>query len=298
MKLRRLLLLPLLVLSFNIASCAEVDQQYRVRGEWSGKSTKVPSIKSTTAYNDSRVVPDGMLYLYLKDPNGYILNKNQIASKYVPGARISFEVLYSGNTKFLMYVNGDLYKASGVLVEHADGKTYWEFSFQMPTKDTTVEFRKTASQVRSDLMRVDYGNYAREQATLLFGTMVLPFSPEDYNIERFVAGDYVTIVYDGEWTEYTTYPSTLARDKITIQDVGVVHGDVYLFQIQSNGEYGKRVAQIDGYRTLDTKQMEYCINKDKSFATLSSLPINTIMYGVTQHDSFEVLGFYRYNPFE
>lgn len=148
-------------------------------------------------------------------------------------------------------------------------------------------------------INVDYGQYERGKATLLFGDSIIPFDYKDYGIDYLAAGDYVEVSYKGELRILETYPSTVALDG-EIVDVNVRHGRIFEFEVADNPGGGKSLRILDSsiapgkYLTTD------CINRDGTFDQATNLPTGTRIYGINpaSYDSLSILAFYSYNPSE
>ena len=285
MKANKLLLTPVLMMSFVISACNGTNNT----------SCNCQCDKSID-YNDTRVAPDGMFYLNLIDEENYVINKNEISDKYVPNSEIYFYVNIIPDTHLFLYRNG-MFSTTPVVVEH-NGQNVWQYRFYMPEHNATVEFKKSSLDSVTRNIKADYGQHSPDRVSLLFGDMKIPDLSGIYS-GKIIAGDYVTIIYDGLWMEFMTYPSKLDMGNITLKDVVVTHGTIFNFEVLPvpGGDGDKDIVQMDG-TDAGSFLTEYCINQDGTFAKLDTYPAGTKLYGINpvNYDSKNIVAFYSYDP--
>lgn len=77
----------------------------------------------------------------------------------------------------------------------------------VPSSSETVSTKPTPKKAAFTL-HYDYGNYRKDQITLLYDDCIPFFSLKDYGEDDCLAGDIVHIEYTGSFVMRSTYPST------------------------------------------------------------------------------------------
>ncbi|MGI6713746.1 MAG: hypothetical protein ACOX3K_01640 [Bacilli bacterium] len=147
------------------------------------------------------------------------------------------------------------------------------------------------------VINADYGFHIEDKVTLLLDTTLIFFNPLDYDVDGFIAGDYVTIKYFGEWNLQETYPSTIDISKLELYNVSVSRGELYEFEVISNGE--GNILKVLNDETVGEFLTSHVINENGSFQNYATYPIGTKIYGINPAhlETKDIFAFYSYVPF-
>lgn len=175
------------------------------------------------------------------------------------------------------------------------------FSISSCQEKLTSSNSQSSSEIEtkqvSMYVRVDYGLHVENQATLLLDYSLFFFNPTEYGIDYFVAGDYVTIDYTGEFRVLETYPGQVETDDLQLQNVAVERGDLYEFEVIA-GDNGENTLKVLNDAVAGEYLTEYVINEDGSFAKYSTYEVGTKIYGINpKYNENKILAFYKYRPF-
>lgn len=151
--------------------------------------------------------------------------------------------------------------------------------------------------VHSRTIDVNYGRIQPDKALHLLDGSIIPFALADYNADYLVAGDLVSITYEGLVIATSQLPSNLIGK---ILDVEVKHTTIFAFEVAENPGGGTSLRPIDG-QTCGSYETRYCITEDGTYLEdILNNPIGTKIYGVCNYgdETKKMIAFYNFNPIE
>ncbi len=118
----------------------------------------------------------------------------------------------------------------------------------------------------------DYGNYRKDKVTLLLSGSLPFFDFGTYGLSALVAGDELTVYYEGEFFIEETYPSQVQIDGNIVK----VEKSNYTYIIQNCYKKGDGIESQFGVGFINLPK--YVINRDESFTALSALADGTEIF--------------------
>lgn len=121
-------------------------------------------------------------------------------------------------------------------------------------------------------VRCDYGQYKKDELTILLNDSNLFFNPDEYFID-LIAGDVIKVGYTGEMYLQETYPSTVVIQDGEVKSVVKIAAQVVELEYTKDGLFAK------SGRPLAKEQPQYVISSDNSYQSLSNTYENKTLYG-------------------
>lgn len=148
--------------------------------------------------------------------------------------------------------------------------------------------------------RYDYGFHVQNTPTLLLNDSVFLFDPADYSLSTILAGDVVTIEYEGEFLIRETYPSTVVTNNLVIKNVTVTEAGIVAFEVMQNPGGGVSLAPKDDGVSVSKFNFpnQYVIDADMTYKPLQENHFGKTIYGtyVADKDTIEIEALYSYYP--
>lgn len=148
--------------------------------------------------------------------------------------------------------------------------------------------------------RYDYGFHIQNTPTLLLDGATLFFDPANYGIETLLAGDVVTVQYEGEFSIQETYPATVVTKDLTIKNVTVEEAGIVAFEVMQNPGGGISLTPKNDGVSVSKFNLpnQYVIDADMTYKPLSESHLGQTVYGtyVAGKDNVEIEALYSYYP--
>lgn len=132
----------------------------------------------------------------------------------------------------------------------------------------------------SFVVNCDYGKYAQGKVTYLLGGSVVFFNPDEYDIEKFVLGDVVTVEYTGEMTIQERSPSKIVIDG-KIKEISVTEAEI--MQVKYDGV---NIVSADGKQTYTFAETPQYVIKDGAgnFVALEEIQAGALLYATYREE--------------
>ena len=128
--------------------------------------------------------------------------------------------------------------------------------------------------------------------TFLYDDMIVPYvDEEDYDFEKMIPGDCISISFEGTIYFRETYPETADLANATIKDVDVFYSRIETFVYRNDGIYK------DGQKTVFSIPEDVIVEGWK-MKDAGALEEGTTLYGITpaSFSSHNVLYFTTFQP--
>lgn len=136
------------------------------------------------------------------------------------------------------------------------------------TNSSIDDSSKITANSITKTMTLDYGNYIKSSATLLFDNMLVFFNHTNYEIDKLYAGDVVKVSYFGNLTIQETYPE-IAKLEGSVLNVEVSKSEKIDFTTVLNPGGGYSIVCSDS--TKDYVLPKYYVVDDNSFFLTSEI---------------------------
>ncbi len=135
----------------------------------------------------------------------------------------------------------------------------------------------------------DYGNIERGKATMLLSGSLPFFDFEEYGLAPLLAGEKLTVAYDGSMTVQESYPSEVILDGAIL--------DVYKSNTVEITEY-LYDGELDPNDYPVHELFKYALQADGSFLPLSEIKEGSSLFIALAHDKNAVapVAAYTYDP--
>ena len=141
----------------------------------------------------------------------------------------------------------------------------------------------------------DYGMHISNYATLLLSYNSVFFKLADYGIENLIAGDIVTVQYEGMFIVSEIYPGDVSTNDMTIIDVSVQEAKILELEVWQVPGGGYDVM----YNSVSVAcENPYVIYEDGTFEVLGQKHVGMKLWGSDnpENSSINIQALYAYNP--
>ena len=141
----------------------------------------------------------------------------------------------------------------------------------------------------------DYGMHISNYATLLLSYNSVFFKLADYGIENLIAGDIVTVQYEGMFIVSEIYPGDVSTNDMTIIDVSVQEAKILELEVWQVPGGGYDIVYNGGTVACENP---YVIYEDGTFEVLGQKHVGMTLWGSDnpENSSINIQALYAYNP--